>query len=203
MTMDPSLGALVELSATLAAGPDVGLRTVVEEAVAVGDPMEVEEALLQSYLFLGYPAALTGFAAWRRAGGGGAPPAEPSDPEGWMARGQETCRAVYGDVYEDLRANIAGLSRDMDRSMVSEGYGRVLGRPGLALHRRECCIVAILAVQGYRVQLESHLRGALRTGAPPSLVDEVLERALRHAPPDRHERAREAWRRVLARWENA
>ena len=49
--------------------------------------------------------------------------------------------------------------------MLAEGYGKVLGRPGLALEVRELCIVAILAGQDAAPQLYAHLRGALNVGA--------------------------------------
>ena len=41
--------------------------------------MAVEEALLQSYLFLGYPAALRGLTAWRRISERDAPDATADD----------------------------------------------------------------------------------------------------------------------------
>ncbi|MEJ2539672.1 MAG: hypothetical protein P8188_06840 [Gemmatimonadota bacterium] len=85
--------------------------------------------------------------------------------------------------------------------MIREGYGKVLGRPGLALWRRECCIVALLAVLGVGPQLRSHLRGALRTGAHPTLVDGVLQAVRPRIPDDRRETVRRVWQEVLARWE--
>jgi len=164
--LDPGLEALVRLSAGLAGGSDVPLDPLLEAAARDAAPTQVEEALLQSYLFLGYPAALNGLARWRRVSGRGAPDGVSDEWEEWGERGRRTCQAVYGSAYPDLRHNIARLSPDMDRWMVHEGYGKVLGRPGLALPWRECCIVAILTVLGTAPQLRSHLRGALRTGAP-------------------------------------
>ena len=41
------------------------------------EPTPVEEALLQSYLFVGYPAALNAFALWRQLSGRPAPAAGP------------------------------------------------------------------------------------------------------------------------------
>lgn len=198
---DPGLEALVALSAGLAAGADTDLDPLLERARRDADPREVEEVLLQSYLFLGYPAALNGLARWRRISGREALPPAEDDWPGWGERGREVCRQVYGGAYPGLRTNIASLSPEMDRWMVHEGYGKVLGRAGLALWRRECCIVAVLSVLGTAPQLRSHLRGALRTGAPPRLVAAVLELALEWTPDHRRARAREAWDAVLERWE--
>ncbi len=199
---DPGLAAIVELSAATAASDGDAIEAALRAAVGHADPTEVEEAILQSYLFLGFPAALNAFAAWRRVSGLPVPPAsdaaagaggpEPREapPDVWLERGERTCARVYGTAYEALRANIARLKPELDRWMVLEGYGKVLARPGLDLVRRECCIVAILAVAGLPVQLRSHMRGALRCGATPNMLDRVLTVAARFASPEAMGRAR-------------
>jgi L-asparaginase II/alkylhydroperoxidase/carboxymuconolactone decarboxylase family protein YurZ len=181
---DRGLSALVEVSAAIAGGDEATLQAALESAVADADPLEVEEAILQSYLFLGFPAALNAFATWRTVSGTEAP-ASPDpdvgadvDPqaaiEAWSERGARTCARVYGRAYQPLRENIASLKPELDRWMILEGYGKVLARPGLSLGRRECCISAILAVRGLPVQLRSHMRGALRCGATPDMLDRIL-----------------------------
>ena len=92
---------------------------------------------------------------------------------------------MYGGQYEKLRANIAALHPDMERWMVREGYGKVLGRPGLDLATRELCIVALLAPQDAGPQLYSHLRGALNAGADEALVDESVRLLLGSLPSER------------------
>jgi 4-carboxymuconolactone decarboxylase len=89
--------------------------------------------------------------------------------------------------------------------MLVEGYGKVLGRPGLSLRRRELCIVAMLARQGRRVerQLYSHLRGALNAGASRAEVDEALEVALDGAAAAERESAYGVFRRACGRAEPA
>jgi len=175
---DAGLDVLVRLSAAVASDSGELLEASLEEADRSCDPVEVEEALLQSYLFLGFPAALNAFAAWRRVSGRAAHAVADdvgADPlSAWRARGERTCRRVYGGAYEGLRENINELQPDLDRWMVMEGYGKVLSRPGLALGRRECCIAAILAVRGAKVQFHSHLRGAIRCGVKVSEVDRLL-----------------------------
>lgn len=200
--LDEGLRALVRLSATLALGPDTDLGPALDDVMGHSDPVEVEEALLQSYLFLGYPTALTGIGAWRRRTGRPAPADGEDDPSSWQARGERVCREVYGAAYDGLRENIFALRPEMDRWMVREGYGKVLGRSGLALWRRECCIVAILAVLGAGPQLRSHLRGALRTGAGVDLVASVLDEVLPLVPDGRRRTVERTWERVLARWED-
>lgn len=192
---------LVEISAALAARDSAALEDAFARAAAgSANPLSVEEALLQSYLFLGYPAALTALAGWRAMGG--PPPLETDDlatPERvaeWIRRGEAVCRRVYGRAYDKLRANVARAHPAMDRWMVTEGYGKVLGRPGLDLRVRELCIVAILAVTGWEPQLHSHLRGAMHAGARPSEVEEALEVGLRYAGEETAASARQLWARV-------
>jgi 4-carboxymuconolactone decarboxylase len=87
----------------------------------------------------------------------------------------------------------------MEQWMVTEGYGKVLGRPGLDLGVRELCIVALLAVLGVPVQLYSHLRGALHAGAPPTAVDEALTVASGYMDEESRAAARSTWDRVRKR----
>lgn len=189
------------VSAALAAGGEDALRAALAEAAVTADPMEVEEALLQSYLFVGYPAALAALAVWREASP--APPADPSpdDWPGWERRGAALCRRVYSTQYRELRDNVRRLHPDMERWMVVEGYGKVLARPGLAPLAREYCIVALLTVAGAGPQLYSHLRGALNLGAAADSLVEVLAVAARFMDDARREAARATWRRVLSRGE--
>lgn len=190
---------LVEVSAALAARDPHRLERALEAAAERADGAEVEEVVLQSYLFLGYPAALNAFGRWRRVSGREAT-APADDAHLWPERGEEVCEAVYGGQYADLRANIRRLHPDMERWMVEEGYGKVLGRPGLALPVRELCIVALLAVLDTPRQLHSHLRGALNVGATPAQVEEALEAAVEASPSEVQARARKIWDSVRTRW---
>lgn len=208
----PGAASLVELSAELASGGGDELAAVLRRAAEEAGPAAVEEAILQSHLFLGFPAALEGMRAWRRLrrGPGGEPGTPADDREvreeaaGWEARGEEVCRRVYGSAYEGLRRNVRRLHPDLDEWMIRDGYGKVLGREGLDLATRELCIVATLAAAGSpRQPLHSHLRGALRAGAGPEQVEEALELGLvRRSDPDGRGEARELWRRVRGRLES-
>jgi len=192
---------LVDVSAALAGGDASRLAHALAAAEAGGAGDGVEEALLQAYLFLGYPAALNAIALWRKLSGRAAPAATAEDWVGWRLRGEEVCRRVYGGAYGELRDNVRALHPDLETWMVTEGYGKVLGRPGLPLATRELCILALLAVQGVQKQLYSHLRGALQAGASEEEVEDALARALRHAPRDRCAAAMETWTRLRARRE--
>ena len=175
-TLDAPTVQLIDLAAVLAAGTESEMRASLEVAAkAAIDPIWVEELVLQTYLFAGFPRTLNGMRLWRRASNR---LAETSDFEEslsalWTARGEETCENVYGTLYKRLRANIRSLHPALDTWMI-DLYGRVLGRPGLDLKRRELCIVAACAALEQDRQLHSHLHGALNAGASPEEVDDTL-----------------------------
>jgi 4-carboxymuconolactone decarboxylase len=188
---------LVDLAAAQAAGDTGGLEAAFGRLRAAARESEVEEAILQSYLFLGFPSAIETFRRWR-AHGVDAPEAAAQDFETWVERGERTCATVYGDHYERLRRNIARFHPDLDRWMVMEGYGKVLSRPALGLDVREMLICAMLVVQGAsgRRQLRSHLRGALNAGVAPGDLEKTVRRAAAFAPPANLELALALWAAV-------
>ena len=197
--MDDARLSLVRVSAALSHGSTADLRTALRDAVDVADPEQVEEVLLQGYLFAGYPAALNAFRLWREISGRAAPAPVADDAEQWAQRGAEVFRVVYGDQAERLRENVAALHPDLERWAMLEGYGKVLGRPGLDLATRELCIAALLASLDAEPQLYAHLRGALNAGASEEDVDDALREAAREMSPERARGARDVWARVRDR----
>ena len=93
--------------------------------------------ILQSYLFAGFPRTLNAAREWRRISGTTAPAFDtdsdatvPGTADAWRARGEVTCAAVYGDMYDKLRVNIAKLHPALDHWMVTDGYGKGPQPPG-------------------------------------------------------------------------
>jgi 4-carboxymuconolactone decarboxylase len=159
----------------------------------------VEELLLQSYLFAGFPRTLNAMREWRRLSGRPAPAEDAganavANAAAWEADGEVTCARVYGRFYERLRPNIAALHPALDAWMIVDGYGKVLSRPGLDLPRRELCVVAVCAVAGQDRQLHSHLHGVLHVGCSPQAVSDAID-ALSDLLTDE---ARESTRRLWA-----
>jgi 4-carboxymuconolactone decarboxylase len=173
--LDGPTRELVRLSAVVSAGSDTEVRAEMAPAREQVPAEWVEELLLQSYLFAGFPRALNAMREWRRIRDGSVADVEPGTPDAWRAAGEASCAAVYGDMYERLRGNIRALHPLLDEWMIVEGYGKVLSRPGLDLGRRELCIVAACAATNQDRQLHSHLRGALNVGVEPTVVDAALE----------------------------
>ena len=192
LTLDQATVALVRLSACIAGGTEEDVRAALAETARAATPAAwVEELILQSYLFCGFPRTLNAAREWRRAsqsapppdspiaaaagadgeGSGGAPEAEEVD---YTAADEATCARVYGRFYERLRHNITELHPTLDRWMIVEGYGKVLSRPQLDLGRRELCIVAACVASGQERQLHSHLHGARNVGVPDNVVAQSI-----------------------------
>jgi 4-carboxymuconolactone decarboxylase len=176
--IDAGTRVLVRLAAAVAAGDDRALRVAAEAAVRGAPAAWVEELLLQSYLFCGFPRTLHAMREWRRVSGLPAP-ARDADAAGgavdaWRARGEATCATVYGRFYPGLRRNVQALHPALDEWMVVEGYGKILSRPALDLMRRELCVVAVCAATRQERQLHSHLHGALNAGATGAAVSATL-----------------------------
>ncbi len=198
--LDPSTRALIRVSGAVASRDRERLKAALTHAQETAAPEWVEEVLVQSYLFVGFPGALNALALWRKVSGREAPePRPPESPEELERRGEEVCRRVYGEQYEGLRQNIGRLHPDLDRWMVQEGYGKTLGRGGLDLRTRELCVAALLAVLDHPVQLYSHLRGALSVGAEVREVEGMLTEVEPLASPAAAQRMLEVWRRLRAR----
>lgn len=189
--------ALVRLAVALGSDDTLSLPSLLTEARAAAGAAAVDEVLLQSYLFVGYPRVLNAFRVWRTIEPA-VPPARRDEDE-WEERGRRVLSRVYGGQDERVVANVQALHPDLGRWMVTEGYGKVLGRPGLELGARELCIVALLATQDAVPQLYSHLRGSLNAGVTQSDVAETLTLALTRAPDERRARALEAWDAVKNR----
>ena len=178
-TLDDSTIALVRLAAIIAGSDEAQVRDGFARSVGLVPPLWVEELVVQSYLFCGFPRALNAAREWRRVAPTPAPLTDEGDDvthvDEWRHRGEETCAAVYGQMYEKLRVNVRQLHPALDAAMLVEGYGKILSRPGLDLPRRELCIVAACAMTGQDRQLHSHLHGALNVGVARSVLSAAIE----------------------------
>ena len=201
--LDHGTRVLVQLSAAIAAGDEATVRYWLLQASRDVPFEHVEELVLQSYLFCGFPRALNAAREWRRVSQRFAPASDEGEDvslaEEWRARGEQTCAAVYGSMYEKLRLNVRDLHPALDAWMVVDGYGKVLSRPGLDLARRELCIVAACAAMAQDRQLHSHLRGALNVGVDPAVLGEVLDAIAGLVGAERTRSARLLLARILGK----
>jgi L-asparaginase II/alkylhydroperoxidase/carboxymuconolactone decarboxylase family protein YurZ len=172
--------AIVRLGAAAASGESDRLAVALEGADRLSAD-DIEELLLQTYLFAGFPRTINAFFTWqawaaRDGRARGTRRVEERPPEDLRERGEALCRRVYGDHFEPLQIRLHRLHPQIAEWTLVEGYGKVLGRAGPpGAERRELAAVgALIAVEAGR-QLASHLRGALHVGVPR----DVLERAVR------------------------
>src|SRR6266536_2449112 len=204
--LDSQTAALVCVAAAVAQGriPELQARLAAARAADV-PALWIEELLLQSMLVVGYPLALVAFGVWRSMDGptpapeGGAEALAHADWEAWAARGAAVCREVYGRAYHKLLLNLRALHPALEDLVLVDAYGKVIGRPGLDLKRRELCTVATTAVLGTAEQLHSHLRGALNTGAEAEEIEAVLGLIEEDLDADQRRVAEEQWLDVKRR----
>ena len=149
------------------------LKNHIQESVAT--PEQWYEALLQTYLFAGFPCALQSLTSLSQVTGTLRAYSFNYDVGSFDTQGQITCKKVYGDVYDKLRTTLQGISPELEASMIIEGYGKILSRSALSLIYREVAIVAILRQNGWHTQNISHTRGALRLGIQHDQLEIILK----------------------------
>ena len=201
--LDAETHALVRLAGIITAGSEIQIRASLVHAAAACRPQWVEEVVLQSYLFAGFPRALNAAREWRRISGRSAPDSDEGEDfdqaSRWRTEGEATCAIVYGPFYERLRHNIRELHPALDAWMIVEGYGKVLSRQALDLRRRELCIVSACAMARQDRQLHSHLHGAKHAGASPEEVLGAINAVADLLGPDDTRRYHQLFARVLGR----
>jgi len=152
------------------------LRAFIERAIVIGVKENVlYESLLQNYLFTGYPSALLSLKILKEY----FPQMKNAKPESWdlnkyLERGIKNCKRIYGKKFNKLISNVKSFSPELSDWLLLEGYGKVLGRKGLSLKKRELNIIAVLTVLRFEDQLYSHISGAFRTKASKVQVTGVI-----------------------------
>lgn len=176
----PSRDGLVMACIAAVVGSEEHLRMSIRLLVrSVNDVEHLYEALLQTYLFAGFPAALDsltvlgeevrsmGYEFQRRT--------EPFNSEHFLERGMQLATKVYPGVFERMMERLDSISPDLAQWMILDGYGKTLSRQGLDIASRELCIVAVLAVLEREKQLISHVRGALSIGVTPEMLNRCAD----------------------------
>jgi 4-carboxymuconolactone decarboxylase len=195
-----SMRSLVRIAAAVAGAPLALTRRVMGDAIGVAPVEAVDEVLLQSYLFAGFPRALNATRVWRDVSGEKAPVSDmyeaAQDAAELRRIGEQACRTVYGNKYGALREAVGRLHPALDAWMVSDGYGKVLSRPGITLVQRELCIVAACVASEQIPQLKSHLRGAMNCGATLDDLAQTMSALTDIVPREALSAAREELNRI-------
>jgi alkylhydroperoxidase/carboxymuconolactone decarboxylase family protein YurZ len=189
MTLADRDRRLVRLFAACVLGNWSEVRALRRSAVDGEPDRRWREALLMVHVFAGFPRGVETFDALAAVGGVGTPgPEELVDttPGG----GNELFARIYADATDDVRRHLDRHQPLFARWVLEHAYGRVLARPGLAADRRELLACAALAVLGQDRQLAGHARGAVRCGATPEEVADVLDAVADLASSERIDAAR-------------
>lgn len=96
-----------------------------------------------------------------------------------MKRGLEVRRKVFGDVDEvEWKRSNDEFDPEFHDIMLGFRWGTITARPGIDMRTRMLCRVAAFLAQGNLETVddivENHIRGALRSGATPQEVVEVI-----------------------------
>ena len=100
-----------------------------------------------------------------------------SDPTGSESfnEGLRVRRSVLGDKYVDAAlAGATEFSKPMQQLVTEYCWGTIWTRDGLPLKTRSLLNLAILAVLNRPQEFASHVRGAVKNGASPQEIQEVL-----------------------------
>jgi 4-carboxymuconolactone decarboxylase len=127
------------------------------------DEEAIEEALLQTLLFAGFPKTIEALKTLRNHFPVGHGPKHVGDHR---QAGEKTSRIIYGKHHSKLIQVMDELHPDLTRWMIEDGYGRVLSRSGLSLQEREISVLASLMASGMINQFRAHIRGAFNAGVP-------------------------------------
>ncbi|MDE0960328.1 MAG: carboxymuconolactone decarboxylase family protein [Planctomycetota bacterium] len=165
--------------------PRSALDKALEWAVEHNALFSVEQAILLSIPYSGFPAAVETLGWLRQKHPQAQPPPEPVPDSATESIFQQ----VYGDGEPKVRASLRHRHPDLEAWIIDFAYGTVMSSSSLPTATIEALAVSSLIAQGRMTPLHSHLRGALRSGLAPqsivtlldSLQDVALPRVLQEA----------------------
>ncbi|MCL5031251.1 MAG: hypothetical protein M1480_19790 [Bacteroidetes bacterium] len=135
---------------------------------------KIYEAILQTYLFAGFPVALISLSIFNEY----FPSCHNEDVQqvnkNFDKIGEATCRKIYGNKFEKLISNTKKFSPELAEWLIVEGYGKVLSRDVLSLKERELINISILTALKFENQLYSHINGAYRLNTKISTIKEII-----------------------------
>jgi len=147
------------------------------------DPRKLYEIILQSYLFCGFPAAIESLKIFTEVYPKFKKSKSVYDLRKFNHTGKLNCKLIYKNNYKKLIDNMSLYSPDLKEWILTEGYGKVMGRKGLSLIEREFINVTILCVNYYPEQQHSHLKGCLNLGATKIEIETLIRSIRKYMKP--------------------
>lgn len=132
------------------------------------------EALLQTYLFAGFPSALISLKTLSEYVPVQKTKSDLRTNKKIKSDGEQNCKKIYGKMFDKLISNVSSFSPELSEWLIIEGYGKVLGRKIIPLKIRELLIVSVLTSLKYDEQLFSHIRGTFRLGNSFESVHKII-----------------------------
>lgn len=136
--------------------------------------IKIYEALLQNYLFCGFPNALFFLKRFHHLSGYKPKKISSVNTNRLKEKGIKTSKKIYGDKLEKLISNVKKFSPELSEWLIIEGYGKVISRSALKIKEREACIISVLSTQMFEEQLISHLYGGLRNGLKMTQIRKII-----------------------------
>ena len=163
------------LSAAAVLRKEKKLRIILSELAKIDfDSIKIYEALLQTYLFAGFPSALISLSIYSEYFNHNEDNYEQYEIENFKVRGEKNCREIYGNKFEKLIRNTKSFSPELADWLVLEGYGKVFGRKNLNLKEREACNIAVLSSLKFENQLYSHINGGHKLGLNWKEIENII-----------------------------
>ncbi|MCL6495693.1 MAG: hypothetical protein K6T54_13065 [Ignavibacterium sp.] len=134
---------------------------------------KIYEALLQNYLFCGFPSALYYLKRFHHLSKYN-PESYKLNLTGLKDKGIKTSKFIYGEKLPKLVSNVKKFSPELAEWLITEGYGKVISRKHLSIKEREACIISVLSVQMFEDQLVSHLYGGIRNGLSVKQISSLI-----------------------------
>ncbi|MFZ1320121.1 MAG: carboxymuconolactone decarboxylase family protein [Ignavibacteria bacterium] len=138
------------------------------------EPEKIYETILQAHLFCGFPAAIESLKIFNTHFSDYKPKISKYNTSLFRILGIRNCKLIYKNNFKKLISNITELSLDLKDWMLTDGYGKVMGRKGLNLSEREFINVSVLCTRYYENQLHSHIKGCINLGCNPEDIKNML-----------------------------
>jgi alkylhydroperoxidase/carboxymuconolactone decarboxylase family protein YurZ len=168
-----------QLSFALAAPERLDPRIALERALGRCPLAEVEETILQSIPYSGFPAAVESL-GWLRE----LHPDADSYPRNATKQPESFFQKIYGESEKKIRSSLRDRHEDLERWIIEFAYGTVMESSWLSSDAIEALAVSSLIGQARLRPLHSHLRGALRTGHTRKSLTLLLDSLQKVAHPE-------------------
>jgi 4-carboxymuconolactone decarboxylase len=180
--MNPEIYEICKITSAIAGKKFLNVKKLLHTSKKNNlNPDKIYEAILQTYLFCGFPAAIEAmkhfnsiYPDYTTKLNSNKNILKVSKYKTFYKKGKSNCKLIYKNNFNKLMKNFNRISPDLSEWMILEGYGKVMSRPGLNIQERECINVSLLCSNFFPVQLYSHIKGALNVGVEKNVLNKII-----------------------------